>query len=107
MQANAVHKTMKVNTAAMGLPQIRCMNKEATRLSATRCGDAEATACDGCPPLSRLFQQYIDGGGELLVCPICFNARQLDEAGLVKNARLAGASPLWDWIGEGATVFSY
>jgi len=81
------------------------LTKEAVRLGLP--GYAEATACDGCPPLSRLFQQYIDGGGELLVCPICFNARQLDEAGLVKNARLAGASPLWDWIGDGATVFSY
>src|SRR6266516_6296340 len=78
------------------------LTKEAVRLGLP--GYAEATACDGCPPLSRLFQQYIDGGGELLVCPICFNARQLDEASLVKNARLAGASPLWDWIGDGATV---
>jgi len=25
-------------------------------------GGAEATACEGCPPLSRLFQQYADGG---------------------------------------------
>jgi predicted peroxiredoxin len=81
------------------------LTKEAVRLGLP--GYAEATACEGCPPLSRLFQQYIDGGGELLVCPICFNARQLDEARLVQNARLAGASPLWDWIGEGATVFSY
>ena len=81
------------------------LTKEAVRLGLP--GYAEATACDGCPPLSRLFQQYIDGGGELLVCPICFNARQLDEASLVKNARLAGASPLWDWIGEGATTFDY
>lgn len=47
------------------------------------------------------------GGGELLVCPICFNARKLDEGSLVPNARLAGATPLWEWIGEGATVFSY
>ena len=63
---------------------------------------------DGCPPLSRLFQQFADGGGELLVCPICFNARKLDEASLVGNARLAGATPLWEWIGdEHATVFSY
>ena len=51
---------------------------------------------------------YADGGGELLVCPICFNARKLDEGSLVANARLAGATPLWEWIGdEHATVFSY
>ena len=69
---------------------------------------AEAVACDGCPPLSRLLQQYVDGGGELLVCPICFSARKLDEAQLTANARLAGATPLWQWIGgDQATVFSY
>ena len=81
------------------------LTKEAVRLGVP--GYAEAVACDGCPPLSRLFQQYADGGGELLVCPICFSARALDESALVENARLAGATPLWDWIGDGATVFSY
>jgi predicted peroxiredoxin len=81
------------------------LTKEAIRLALP--GVAEAVACDGCPPLARLFQQYADGGGELLVCPICFNARKLDEGSLVRNARLAGATPLWEWIGAGATVFSY
>jgi predicted peroxiredoxin len=70
-------------------------------------GQAEGVACDGCPPIERLFQQYAEGGGELLVCPICATSRQLDESTLVANARLAGATPLWAWIGEGATVFSY
>ena len=81
------------------------LTKEAVRLGLP--GHAEAIACDGCPPISRLYQQFADGGGELLVCPVCFNARKLDEGGLVANARLAGATPLWEWIGEGATVFSY
>ena len=81
------------------------LTKEAVRLGLP--GHAEGVACDGCPPLPRLFEQYVDGGGELLVCPICFTARKLDEGQLVENARLAGATPLWEWIGEGATVFSY
>jgi predicted peroxiredoxin len=82
------------------------LTKEAVRLGLP--GYAEAVACDGCPPLSRLLQQYVDGGGELLVCPICFTARKLDEAQLTDNARLAGATPLWEWIGtEDVTVFSY
>jgi predicted peroxiredoxin len=81
------------------------LTKEAVRLALPDV--AEGIACDGCPPLARLFQQYAENGGELLVCPICFQARKLDEGGLVGNARLGGASPLWDWIGEGATVFSY
>jgi predicted peroxiredoxin len=82
------------------------LTKEAVRLAVP--DFAEAVACDGCPPLSRLFEQYAGNGGELLVCPICAKARNLDESNLVGNARLAGATPLWEWIGdEPATVFSY
>src|SRR5437868_2959067 len=82
------------------------LTKEASRLGLP--GHAVGIACDGCPPLERLFEQYTEKGGELLVCPICFNARKLAEGDLVGNARLAGATPLWEWIGdEPATVFSY
>jgi predicted peroxiredoxin len=82
------------------------LTKEAVRLAVP--GYAEAVACDGCPPLAKLVQQYADGGGSLLVCPICFNTRKLDQAVLVANAQLGGATPLWEWIGdEHATVFSY
>ena len=81
------------------------LTKEAIRLAVP--GVAEGVACDGCPPIATLFEQYADGGGELLVCPICFKARKLDEGNLVQNARLAGATPLWEWIGDGANVFSY
>jgi len=82
------------------------LTKEAVRLALP--GHAEAVACEGCPPLSRLFEQYVDGGGELLVCPICFNARKLDEADLAANATLAGATPMLEWMGDDDTdVFSY
>ena len=81
------------------------LTKEAVRLAVP--GVAEAVACEGCPPLATLFQQFAEGGGEFLVCPVCFNARKLDDGNLVRNARIAGATPLWEWIGEGATVFSY
>jgi predicted peroxiredoxin len=96
-----------VGTAALdqGKKVAMFLTKEAIRLGLP--GHAEAVACEGCPPLSRLFQQYAEGGGELLVCPICFTARKLEESSLVPNARLAGATPLWEWIGESATVFSY
>ena len=80
------------------------LTKEAVRLGLP--GTAEGVACDGCPPLARLFQQYADAAGTF-VCPICFQGRKLEAGELVENARLAGASPLWDWIGEGACVFSY
>jgi predicted peroxiredoxin len=92
--------------AANGKQVAMFLTKEAVRLGLP--GHADAVACDGCPPLARLFEQYAEAGGELLVCPICFTARKLEEAQLVANARLAGATPLWEWIGdEPATVFSY
>jgi predicted peroxiredoxin len=82
------------------------LTKEAVRLGLP--GHAQVVACDGCPPLSKLFEQFADGGGELLVCPICFNSRSLDDGQLIPNARMAGATPMWEWMGdEGATVFSY
>lgn len=81
------------------------LTKEAVRLAIP--GHAQATACDGCPPLARLFDQFA-GGGTLLVCPICASARKLDPDAFVEHATLAGATPMWEWLGdEPATVFSY
>ena len=82
------------------------LTKEAVRLALPGYGEAIEVA--GAPPMERLLQQFRDGGGELLACPICFDARRLDKEQLVANARLGGATPLWEWIGdEPATVFSY
>jgi predicted peroxiredoxin len=105
--AERVTVALLVATAALdkGKPVAMFLTKEAVRLGLP--GHAEGVACDGCPPLPRLFEQFAAGGGELLVCPICFNARKLDESQLVPNARLGGATPLWEWIGDGATVFNY
>ncbi len=55
---------------AQGKQVAMFLTKEAVRFGLP--GHAEGVACDGCPPLSRLFDQYAEGGGELLVCPICF-----------------------------------
>jgi predicted peroxiredoxin len=81
------------------------LTKEAVRIALP--GMTQGTACEGCPPLAKLFEQYADNGGELLVCPICFEARKLDDGDLVSNARVAGATPLLEWMGDGATVFSF
>jgi predicted peroxiredoxin len=91
---------------AQGKPAVMFLTKDAVRLALP--GVAQGEGCDGCPPLERLFEQFAEGGGELLVCPYCFNARKLDEADLVDHARIGGATPMWEWIGDGdATVFSY
>jgi predicted peroxiredoxin len=82
------------------------LTKEAVRLALP--SHAEGVACDGCPPLARLFAQFAEGGGRLLVCPICVKSRKLDEGSFVANATIAGATPMWEWLGDGpGTVFSY
>jgi hypothetical protein len=71
-------------------------------------GVAVGTACGGCPSLESLLERYEAAGGTYLVCPICFNAKQLDAEQLIKNAELGGTVPMWRWIGDdGATTFSY
>lgn len=91
--------------AQRGKEVVAFLTKEAVRLAVP--GTATGVACEGCPPLERLFEQYAEAGGQLFVCPYCFAARKLDDTELVANARIAGATPLWEWIGEGAEVFSY
>ena len=105
--AERVTVAFLVATAALdkGRPVGMWLTKEAVRLALP--GHAEAVACEGCPPLARLMDQFTSGGGELLVCPICFKARKLAESDLLPNARLVGATPLWDWVEPGAAVFSY
>jgi predicted peroxiredoxin len=105
--ADKVTVAFLVATAALtkGKQVAMFLTKEAVRIGLP--GYADAIESAGAPPVARLFAQYKEGGGELLVCPICFNARALDESALIEHARLAGATPLWDWIDEGATVFSY
>jgi predicted peroxiredoxin len=94
-----------VGAAESGRDTLMFLTKEAVRLATD--GVAVGVACDGCPSIPELMQRYGAAGGELLVCPICFNARQLDDGRLCKNARLGGTVPLWEWIGDGATTFSY
>jgi predicted peroxiredoxin len=105
--AERVTIALLIATAALtkGKKVVMFLTKEAVRIGLP--GYADAIEVAGAPPVSRLFQQFADGGGELMVCPICLDSRKLDKDNLVPNAKLAGATPLWEWIDEGATVFSY
>jgi predicted peroxiredoxin len=95
-----------VGAAESGRPTLMFQTKEAVRLALD--GVATGVACDGCPPLPDLLARYDKAGGRYMVCPICFNAKQLDKGSLLANAELAGTVQLWEWIGDqGATTFSY
>ncbi len=95
-----------VGAAETGRPTLMFLTKEGVRLAIE--GIADATACEGCPPLADLVRRYYAAGGRYYACPICFDARKLDRGQLIAGAEVQGTIPMWEWIGdEGATAFSY
>ncbi len=95
-----------VGAAESGRPTLMFLTKEAVRLAVH--GVAVAVACDGCPSVTDLMKRFEVAAGRYYVCPICFNAKRLDQETLIAGAELQGTVPMWAWIGdEGATTFSY
>ena len=95
-----------VGAAESGRPTLMFLTKEAVRLALE--GVAVGVGCEGCPPLPDLMKRYEAAGGAYYVCPICFNAKQLDPDRLIAGAEIQGTVPMWNWIGdEPATTFSY
>jgi predicted peroxiredoxin len=70
-------------------------------------GVLQGVPCKDCPPLERLWDQFTEAGGELWMCPICVNARDLGDAERLPNTEIVGATPMWEWAGGDTTVFSY
>jgi predicted peroxiredoxin len=89
-----------VGAAESGRPTVMFQAKEAVRLALD--GVAAGVACDGCPALPDLLARYEKAGGRYMVCPVCFNAKQLDKGSLITGAELAGSVQLWEWIGDEA-----
>lgn len=94
-----------VGAAESGRPTLMFLTKEAVRLALA--GTAIGVACDGCPPLADLVQRYETAGGRYFVCPVCFNSKKLASDNLIAGAEIQGTIPMWEWIGDGATTFSY
>ena len=95
-----------VGAAESGRSTLMFLTKEAVRLAVEDV--AVGVSCEGCPPIPDLMARYAAAGGQYYVCPICFNAKQLDEARLIGGAEIQGTVPMWNWIGDdGATTFSY
>jgi predicted peroxiredoxin len=95
-----------VGAAETGRSTLMFLTKEAVRLALD--GVATGVACDGCPSVPDLMKRYEAAGGRYYVCPVCLNARKLDDGQLIDGAEVQGTIPMWNWIGdEPATTFSY
>src|SRR6202011_2308746 len=73
-----------VGAAEAGRPTLMFLTKEAVRLALD--GVAVGVACDGCPSLPDLMKRYEAAGGRYYVCPICINAKKLNDALLIAGA---------------------
>ena len=96
---------MAVAAAESGRPTMTFLAKEAVRLAVD--GFTRGVACDGCPPLPALLDRYAAAGGRFIACGLCVNAKGIATSTLLANAEVAGTVPLWEWIGDGATTFSF
>jgi predicted peroxiredoxin len=70
-------------------------------------GYADGIRADMDPPVSRVHAQFIEKGGRFFICPVCFKERQLDGGELIEQAELQGATPLMEFVGDGAVTFTY
>src|SRR4029450_12170401 len=77
-----------VGAAETGRETLVFLTKEAVRTALA--GPAVGVACDGCPPLPDLLKRYEAAGGRYFVCPICFNAKQLDAAAPIHGGGIHG-----------------
>src|SRR6266545_4391553 len=87
-----------VGAAETGRETLMFLTKEAVRIAVS--GTAVGTACEGCPSLPDLMKRFEAAGGRYYVCPVCFNAKQLDSAQLIAGAEVHGTIPMWQWIGD-------
>jgi predicted peroxiredoxin len=97
-----------VATAAQkpGYDALLFMTKEAVRLGLDG-GPEKVPQQDGRPSVAELSTQFAEAGGLIYLCPVCVRSRGLDETALLPNASVSGGPALWEWIGAGATVFTY
>src|SRR5919202_4204787 len=86
-----------VATAAQqqGKEAVIWATKDAVRLGLP--GTLQGEVCKGCPPLERLYSQFLEAGGRLWLCPICLNSRDLQDEEKIEGVEVVGATPMWEW----------
>jgi len=59
------------------------------------------------PPLNELITAFVDGGGEIWVCPPCAKVRGYGEEDLIDAAVIKGSRALHELIKEGASTLTF
>lgn len=95
-----------VGAAEGGRNTLMWLTKEGVRLAIP--GVAVGVSCSGCPPIADLVDRYVEAGGQFMICPLCWDAKELNDAERISSTELGGSIPMWEWIGDdAATTFSF
>ncbi|HEY7654303.1 MAG TPA: DsrE family protein [Methylomirabilota bacterium] len=70
-------------------------------------GYADDVREEGFAPLRELMENFVKGGGSILVCSPCFKKRKLDESSLVAGAAIAGGAKLVEFLSDGSACLTY
>lgn len=90
---------------AAGQEVVIFLNVEGVRLATP--GYADDIVSAGFKPLKELMSTFLDNGGQLWVCPPCFNARGLDKENVLPGSTFAGSGPVVELLAQGAASLSY
>ena len=70
-------------------------------------GYADHVHAAGFPPLTELQEAFFEGGGKLMVCSPCIQARRIDENDLIPQAKIIAGATLVNEILSANNVVTY
>lgn len=81
------------------------LNVEGVRLATP--GYTDDVAVAGFKPLTELINTFTSNGGQIWICPPCFNARGLNKEQVIAGTAFAGGAAVVELLGQGAASLSY
>ena len=70
-------------------------------------GGTDGVEREGFKPLTDLYAEYIENGGEVWLCGLCTRPRSISDDLCVDGARIVGASMVIEEVIGGAKMMSY
>jgi len=79
------------------------LSSDAVRLATH--GYADDVQADGYEPLKTFLDAFLEGNGQLWVCPACAKARGMTQDDLIEGAEITGAVAVIEYLNSGAVTF--
>ena len=70
-------------------------------------GGTDGIRAEGLPPLSQIFEELVESGGEVWLCSACTKPRGITEEHLSPGASIVGAARVVEEIANGAKAMSF